>query len=165
MRTFHCFGSKGLRIHNLALIACMAATGALSMVGMEIPDDLARLAAEVDVDDAVIESTLSVDGEQFDASYRLPSVADAPGESPRHITQCPYEQYHRQGSQQLYRIPVGGIKCCNFCRRRVQEWVSAFTKVKNFHPMYDPAEFQQCTLAIMSALATHVYSLQGPAKQ
>jgi hypothetical protein len=58
--------------------------------------------------------------------------------------ECPYERSHRQGSAKRYRMPIGGIACCNFCRRRLSEWVHEFFKIHRFHPMYEPTTFYNC---------------------
>lgn len=114
--------------------------GDVQGVELVVPPGLAALAGVAGLDplgspecDAEeIESTLPLDGQATNATAR-------------HGPDCPYERSHRQGSMKRYRMPVGGIACCNFCRRRLSEWVMGFVKARGFHPMYDPAAFQACT--------------------
>ena len=97
-----------------------------------LPADLAQIAqldsGEDDLDEERIESTMALDQ----------------GSAIQPRAECPYERSHRQGSAKRYRMPIGGIACCNFCRRRLSEWVHEFFKIHRFHPMYEPDTFYNC---------------------
>lgn len=94
-----------------------------------LPAELAQLASSEDgLDEEQMESTVPLDL----------------GNTAKSRVECPYERSHRQGSAKRYRMPIGGIACCNFCRRRLSEWVYEFFRVRGFHPMYEPDTFFNC---------------------
>ena len=97
-----------------------------------LPTELAQIAqldsGEDDLDEGRIESTMALDQ----------------GSAAQPRAECPYERSHRQGSTKRYRMPIGGIACCNFCRRRISELVHEFFKLHGFHPMYEPDTFYNC---------------------
>lgn len=106
--------------------------GSSCVLPTNLPADLAQIAqldsGEDDLEEARIESTMALDQ----------------GSAIQPRAECPYERSHRQGSAKRYRMPIGGIACCNFCRRRLSEWVHEFFKIRGFHPMYEPDTFYTC---------------------